>query len=461
MRSIKNKLALNSIFVVVITVVILELLIANIVKQNYYKNLEDNMYSQLKFSSQLYEQYFSDTSLYDNVMNNVDTFWKRSSAQVQIIDESGKVLMDSIGVIPDEAIEMPDLRNALSGGKGRWIGKVNYDTEEVMAVAYPLKSQDRIVGALRFISSLKMVNRDVRAVERVFWLIGAVVIVISSIVSLVLSNSIINPLKEVTKTAEKMASGNFRVQSKKKNNDEIGKLSDTLNYMADEILKREQLKNEFISSVSHELRTPLTSIKGWAVTLKEGSFEEKELMQDGLEIIEKEADRLTAMVEELLDFSRFVSGKITMKNDIVDINGVMEHIRKQLKPRADRENIDFEVSCEENLPTVFIDQNRLKQVFINILDNSFKFTPAGGKITFRTSKKDKEIEFYISDTGCGISEEELPKVKEKFYKGKNSKSRNGIGLSVCDEIIKLMNGTFEINSVMDKGTETIIKLPLD
>ncbi|MCX8132196.1 MAG: HAMP domain-containing histidine kinase [Clostridia bacterium] len=460
MISIKRKLALNSIFVVIITVIILEILIANIVKQNYYKNLEGNMYSQIKIASGLYNKYFSDASLQDNVMNDVDTFWKSSTAQVQIVDSAGKILMDSIGVIPEKQVEMPDVKDALSGKKGFWVGKVDYDKEEVMVVSYPLKSQDEVVGALRFISSLRLVNEDVGRVESVFLMIGAIVIIISSIVSLLLSNSIIYPLKEVTQVAEKMAAGNFNVQSVKKNDDEIGKLSDTLNYMADEIQKREQLKNEFISSVSHELRTPLTSIKGWAVTLKEGSLDDKEMLQDGLEIIEKEADRLTSMVEELLDFSRFVSGKIAMKKEKVNIKSIVEHVSKQLKPRADREKIEFVVSCEENLPDIYTDENRLKQVFINILDNSLKFTSAGGRVMFKAYIGENEMLFYISDNGCGISEEELPKVKEKFYKGKNSKSRNGIGLSVCDEIIKLMNGSFEIRSELNKGTETFISLPI-
>ncbi|RCX16387.1 HAMP domain-containing protein [Anaerobacterium chartisolvens] len=460
MDSIKKRLVLYFIFIVVFTVIILEVLIANIVRQNYYKNLEDILSNQIRVSCDLYLRYFSDSTLYDNVMNNVDTFWRQVPAQVQIIDTQGKLIMDSIGVIPPEGMDMPDVVQALKGEKGKWMGSVNYDSSQVMAVAYPLRSQERIVGALRFISSLGKVNEDIKRVESVFLLIGGIVIILSSLLSVILSNSIVNPLKEVTEAAEKMASGNFKVQSRKRYDDEVGKLSDTLNYMAEEITKKDQLKNDFISSVSHELRTPLTSIKGWAVTLKEGNAYEEEMLRDGLEIIEKEADRLTTMVEELLDFSRFVSGKIAIKKEYVDVGQVMEHIRKQLKPRSERDNISLQVEYPDDLPFMMSDENRLKQVFINILDNSFKFTPSGGSILFKAGYTGKYIEFFIKDSGCGIPGEELPKVKDKFYKGRNSKSRNGIGLSVCDEIIKLMNGSFEIKSEVDKGTETLIKLPV-
>jgi signal transduction histidine kinase len=459
MISIRKRLALQFIFIIFFTVIVLEVLIIHTVKQNYYKNLEDSLFNQLRVSCELYSRYFSDSVLYDNVLNNVDSFWKQASVQVEIIDTDGKVLMDSIGVIPSDTWELKDVSAALKGEKGAWIGKVHYDREQVMAVSYPLKSKGRIVGALRFISSLREVNRDVALISYLFIGIGLIVVFMSVLLSLFMANSIVNPLKEITRVAEKMAAGNFNIKCSRRYDEEIGKLADTMNYMAQEIIKKDQLKNDFISSVSHELRTPLTSIKGWAVTLKEGNAEDRELLADGLEIIEKESDRLTAMVEELLDFSRFVSGKATVKREQVYIPETMNHIKKQLEPRAARENISLEVFYGPEVCDVVSDENRLKQIFINILDNSFRFTQPGGSIEFRAEQRNGSICFQIRDTGCGIPPDELPKVREKFYKGRNSKSRNGIGLSICDEIIRLMNGTFEIRSEVGKGTETWITLP--
>ncbi|KUO71331.1 MAG: hypothetical protein APF77_24575 [Clostridia bacterium BRH_c25] len=458
MKSIKKRLVVNFLFIIIITVVILEVSLIGLVRQNYYQNLEDNLSNQIKVSSNLYFRYFSDATLHENVLNNVDTFWKQASVQVEIIDTLGNILMDSIGIIPQDTSKMEDVQKALAGQKGKWIGDVGYDESKVMAISYPLKSGDEIVGVLRFIASLREINRDIRRIAFVFIGFGGLVIMISGFFSLFLANSIVRPLKEVTASAEKMASGDFRAESVKKSGDEIGKLSDTLNYMAREILKKEQLKNDFISSVSHELRTPLTSIKGWAVTLKNG-FEDRDILMDGLDIIEKESDRLTHMVEELLDFSKFVSGKILLEKKPVEVTSILEHIRKQLSPRAIREQIDFQVSWDSELPLMDTDENRLKQVFINLLDNAFKFTPAGGSVSLAAHYVQDSFVFRIRDTGCGIAEEELPKVKEKFYKGKSSKSRNGIGLSICDEIIGLMHGTLEIKSRIDQGTEVLITLP--
>jgi len=461
MRSIKTRLAVSFIFIIIITVILLEALIINVVKQNYYKNLENNLYNHIKTSADLYYRYFSDSTLYDNVLNNVDTFWKQVPAQVEILDTYGEVLMDSIGIIPENASKMPDVKAALEGNTGKWIGKVDYDDDLVMAVSYPLKSREGNVGILRFITSLREVNKDIMRVSLIFVWIGIIAVFVSGIISIAISNTIISPLKEITFAAKKMASGNFTARPVKRHDDEIGKLADTLNYMADEIVKRDQLKNDFISSVSHELRTPLTSIKGWAVTLREGSMGDVELLYDGLEIIEKESDRLTVMVEELLDFSKFVSGKITMIKEQVDVEELVKQLKIQLSPRAERENINFEVNIEGEIPPLITDKNRLKQVFINILDNSFKFTPSGGKVLFNVMRKGNSLVFSIKDTGCGISSEELPHVKEKFFKGKNSNSSNGIGLSICDEIIKLMGGTFDITSELGKGTEVIVTLSLN
>lgn len=458
MKSIKRRLVVNFVFIIVITVVILEVFLITSIRQYYYKNLEGALFNQIQVSADLYQRYFSDASLEENILNNVDTFWKQTTAQVQIIDLEGRVLMDSIGVIPNVVDQAEDVKRALKGEKGRWIGQVSYDTEGVMAVSYPLISGDKQVGVLRFIASLREVNRDIEKIAYVFIAFGGVVILLTGLVSVVLANTIVGPLKEVTDTAEKMARGDYQVQSRKKSDDEIGKLSDTLNYMAKEIVKKDQLKNEFISSVSHELRTPLTSIKGWAVTLKQ-DHKDGQILADGLEIIEKESDRLTLMVEELLDFSRFVSGKVTLEIKPVNLAQIFTHIEKQLTPRAHREQVEFKVSAD-SFPSVYTDENRLKQVLINILDNAFKFTPPGGTVIMEARWRSNNLVIEISDTGCGIPPEELPKVKEKFYKGKTSKSKNGIGLSITDEIIHTMKGSLDIQSEVEQGTRVTVTLPL-
>lgn len=456
MKGIRLRLTVIFMIVIICTVAILEMLLIYIVKQNYYNSLEGSLHNQIKICANMYSKYYGDTSLQDNVLYNVDTFWNQSNAEVQIVDQDGNIIMDSQGIISSETAGS-DIQEALEGNTGSWIGTVN--GQKVMTVATPLESGDKVVGALRFVASLSAVDQEILETEEIFILIGLLVILIVGSVSALLANTIVVPLQEITSVAQKMAKGNFQIKSQKKRDDEIGKLSDTLNYLADEIVKKEQLKNDFISSVSHELRTPLTSIKGWAITLQSENFQQKEMLSDGLNIIAKESDRLTRMVEELLDFSKFVSARIKLNPEEVNLANLCEHLRKQLTPRAIRENIEFTVEYPENMPHIYADANRLKQLFINTLDNAFNFNHPGGYVRFKAEMQEQGFKFTISDSGCGIGADELPRVKEKFYKGKSSPSKNGIGLSICEEIVTLMKGKLEIMSELNQGTDVVIILP--
>lgn len=455
-KGIRVRLTANFVLVIIFTVAILELLLICIVRQNYYSSLEGSLHNQIKICAEMYTKYFSDTSLQENVLYNVDAFWNQSNAEVQIIDRNGSIIMDSQGSILQD-VAGKDIEEALAGKKGVWVGYLN--GQKVLAVAHPLISDGQIAGALRFIASLSAVDQDIVKTERIFVLIGLFVILAVGSISVFFANSIVVPLQEVTAVAQRMAAGNFQIKSKKTRDDEIGGLSDTLNYLADEIVKKEQLKNDFISSVSHELRTPLTSIKGWAITLQNENFQNKETLNDGLNIISKESERLTHMVEELLDFSRFVSGRIKLNPVDVNLINLFEHLHKQLIPRAVRENIDFTVDYPQNMPNIYADADRLKQLFINILDNAFNFNRPGGYVSFKAEAQEKSLKFTISDNGSGIAADELPMVKEKFYKGKSSHSKSGIGLSICEEIVSLMGGKLEVSSELNKRTDVVVILP--
>lgn len=459
-RSIKTRLVINFMLVIVITVVILEVVLINGIKDYYYRSVEDILSNQILFSTDFYNRYFSTSTLQDIIIDDIDVFWRHTNAQVQILSLEGELLMDSLGVTSDNFVKTSDIEKAITTGKGVWIGNVPYDDSSVIAVTMPLRNQDNEIGIIRFISSLQETNKIVRRISIFLLWMGLSVIFISGIVSIFLANSIVKPLQEVTFVAQKMADGQFRTRSKLKLEDEIGQLSNTLNYMAEEILKKEQIKNDFISSISHELRTPLTSIKGWAVTLKSEDINENSLLLDGLDIIEKESNRLTQMVEELLDFSRFISGRIRLEKDEFNIVNTINMISKQLTIKAKNNKINFDVIIDDSLCTIIGDENRIKQVLINLLDNAIKFTNEGGQVTLSAYKENEMLVLKVEDNGVGIPEEDLPNVKEKFYKGKNSKSHSGIGLSICEEITKLHGGSLDIESEVDKGTIVKVTLPI-
>ena len=230
--------------------------------------------------------------------------------------------------------------------------------------------------------------------------------------------------------------------------------------MAGEISTAEHMKNEFISSVSHELRTPLTAIKGWGETLRQGGSEDPELLDKGLDVIIGEAERLSGIVEELLDFSRMQGGHLNMKFSRMDLLAELSETVLLFRERAAQAGITLEYIEPENLPPIVGDKDRLKQVFINVIDNAIKYSDRGGRVRIETADMGGHVQIVVGDTGVGISAEDLPNIKQKFYKANRSRPGSGIGLALADEIVKRHKGRLDIDSEEGVGTTVTIMLPV-
>lgn len=459
-NSIKTRLVKNFMLIIVITVLILQVALTRGIKEYYYNNLEDILTSQIQYSTDFYSRYFSSFEMEDIILDDIDLFWKYTNAQVQILSMDGDLLMDSLGVSYDKSLNSPDILAAKNMSKGVWKGNVEYTDEPVMAISIPLVSGNEPKGIVRFITSLKETDENISEINFILNILALLVVLISGAVALFLANSIVKPLMEVTEVAEKLADGQYKIRSNVDLDDEIGRLSNTLNHMAEEILRREEIKNDFISSISHELRTPLTSIKGWAITLKTDETRDEELLKDGLNIIENESDRLSKMVEDLLDFSRFISGRITLEKELFRLSDAINLLYKQYNPRAKSKDIKLELEISDEIDLILADENRIKQVLINLIDNAIKFTPEYGNIKISAYKEENNIILEVKDDGVGISEEDLPNIKDKFYRGNNKNANSGIGLSICDEIMALHDGDLDITSEIGVGTTVKAIIPI-
>lgn len=448
-------------FVILITVFFFETVMLWGVNKFFYSRVENALTTSINYSIDYFNRYYSSLKISDVIMEDIDVFWQNTNAEVQLFSVEGKLISDSIGVSDSVVLDSGELKTTLSGGKGVTIERPVYSDSQVMAVSKLISGADDKKAILRFVTSLKDVDDTIMRINTIIIFVGFFVITASGGLSFILSKSIVGPLEKVTDVASKMADGQLKIQCKIEKDDEIGKLSETLNYMAKELLKKEDIKNEFISSVSHELRTPLTSIKGWAVTLQDEVSPEKELLKEGLDIIENESDRLTDMVEELLDFSRFVSGRITLNKDYFNVKELLLRTVQELTPRAQKLGVRIFSDISDSVGVLPLDENRIKQVVINILDNAIKFSVDGGEVLLSADYVDGVLKLVISDNGVGISEEDLPRVKEKFFKGQNARSHSGIGLSICDEIIKLHSGSLEIFSEYGNGTEVVVRIPCE
>ena len=219
------------------------------------------------------------------------------------------------------------------------------------------------------------------------------------------------------------------------------------------------MKNDFISSVSHELRTPLTAIKGWAETLKDPSIDYATL-QKGMGVILKESDRLSSMVEELLDFSRIQSGRFKLNTSKLDLVAELSDVVLMFTERARRDQIALNYEEPMDIIPINGDSNRLRQVFVNIIDNALKYSDSGDRVTVCVEHQGDFAVVSIADTGIGINAADLPKIKNKFYKANSTRRGSGIGLAVADEIVNMHGGSLELRSTEGIGTTAIISLPV-
>jgi len=456
LQSIRGRLAGTYLILALLIAVIGEALFLIGVRQYYLANIREILEQQARLAGSFYEQYLGKEQIEREAPALLEGFAGITAARMQVFNADGAVLADSLGAAAEPDLPADDLKRALAGEVSSWQGKTG--GEPVLAVSAPLKREGAVAGAVRCLSSLEPLEKMIRGLYLWFFLLGAGAVVLVASIGLLLARTIAGPVEELTAAAAKIAGGDLTVRVRKHYEDEVGRLADTLNHMAGELGRLERLKNEFISSISHELRTPLTSIKGWVVTLQQGNLsgEEKER---GLQIIHQETDRLTGMVEELLDFSRLQSGTMTLHRRETDLGQLLTDVVAQMLPRARRLGLNLTLHSAAGLKPLVVDPDRLKQVLINLLDNSFKFTPAEGKVEVKAIQERNETIIRVSDTGCGILPGELPLVGERFYQGRAAKSGSGLGLALCKEIARLHGGTLTIESSPGAGTTVCVRLP--
>lgn len=459
---IKIKLLTLFMLSVFLVVAFFEIFLIYTIKNYYYSGIAGILKSQANYSANLYTTYLSNANLSDVVLNDLSQFYTGVKAQVQILNNSGQVVLDDIdGSQIGLVLEGDDVKNAKDGNIGSYIYKNKTTNINQLSVTVPLNSRTEQVGMARFTVSLEKVDEIMVQRYIVFFFFGIFVLIVSFLFGKMMTNIIVKPLEELTDVALKLSDGRLYEKASEIGDDEIAKLGKTMNLMSENLVKKEQLKKDFISSVSHELRTPLTVIKGWAFTLQSEAKNNK-LLEDGLNIIEKESDRLGNMVTELLDFSELSGGRIIMDKELFDLNELGIFINKQLMPKSQSNGIDLLINYDDKSPVMIMaDKDRIKQVLINLIDNAIKFTAEGGTVLTNVTKNEENSILEIIDNGCGISEEEIELVTGKFYKGTNSNSNTGLGLSICEEIVNAHNGNLIIKSILGKGTTVRVEIPLE
>lgn len=468
-KSITRRWITNNLAVIVLILLVIELALIYAVQNYFYNSARQYLVSKINAVNGVLTRYAADsgTNLNAEIRSTLESFSDKDKMELMAIDYDGMIVLTSSGFSPDYAIRMPDYDDAMgSDAPYGYSTSRTENGERIMAISFPITDISEEYSAIRVVTSLESIDNTIAAFVLAVTVVAIAVLLLLGLSDLYFVGSILRPIREINSNTEKFALGDFSARINQESEDEIGELCAGINHMADELSAAEAMKNEFISSVSHELRTPLTAIKGWAETLTDMAGDESAeadpvMMQKGLHIIVGETERLSEMVEELLDFSRMQSGHFSMQMDTMDILAELGDAVLIYMERAKKDHIRVIYEEPEMLPFVYGDKNRIRQVFINIIDNAIKYSDADGlvEISAEAAEDNSAVRITVRDHGCGIKKSDLGKVKTKFYKPNHTRRGSGIGLAVADEIVTKHNGTLDIDSEEGVGTTVTITLP--
>lgn len=460
---IKKRWFANSISVILVVLALIAVSVGVGIRVYYYDSVQAALTSRAMESSKTLKQLSGNSvEFYNNSREMMQNFSDHDKMDMQILSRLGQVEIAASGLMAGFVPETDDVVHALGSAKEMKVftGHDPLTNEKVMACTAPvINMYGTVIGAVRYVTSLRTLDRQI---VTIYLALAAAVAVISAMV--IISNgyfirTIVNPILKINQFAQTIAGGHYGAKLDMEFDDEIGELGKTLNNMSQELARMEKLKNDFISSVSHELRTPLTAINGWAETVAH-DLEDPAIASAGLDIIKNETARLSQMVEEMLDFSRMESGGLRLQTEEFDIRGQLYDAVFTYTEMLKSQGLGVRYEEPDDPIILSGDKHRLKQVFLNIIDNAAKYGNGGQWLDVSVQADEDFCTICIRDYGQGIPEKELPFVKEKFFKGSARGRGTGIGLSVCNEIVEMHGGRLDVESTPGEGTAVNIFLPM-
>ena len=391
----------------------------------YYSNMRSGLESKARTTADFFGNYISQSynEYYQSCIKFAQTFEDKNELELQFISTDGSIVASSYSQWAGQPPGTQDIADAISTQKpGVFVGRNPSTGERIMAVSSPMiYSNGEVIGVLRYVTTLRIVDRQVMLSAVITIAVGLVFIAFMLFISSFFIRSILEPLSQITATAKRIAAGSYGVRIPKQYDDEIGELAETI-----------------------------LGAGGLAPETRRGML-----------IILREAKRLTGMVEELLEFTRMQNGRFTLNVEKADLLAEFEDTVFMYGSRLKQEGITLSYEpCEEEIPEIPCDVSRMRQVFLNILDNAAKHGGDGKRIDASIQREGQNVVIRIRDYGPGIPEEELPHVKMKFYKGSSKARGSGIGLAVCEEIVTMHGGVLTLENAEGGGTLVTISIPV-
>ncbi len=462
--SIRFRLTATFLVIILAVMVLISLFLYNTLER-YYMN---NFLSSLERSGFLAAEFVVghlrgqiDSVRLSNLAENMS---RQSQARVIFTDQQGVVVGDSIrvGGLLNQNLEHEIVEKALGGEVSNSIGYSERIEQEVIQMAVPVYEADETVLGVVFLSaSLEEINRIMSDIGRFLLLATLLAMLVVGGGSVVLARRFTGPLEELTVAAKKMAEGKLDQHIEVSSSDEIGRLAVQFNDMVTRLNYYTSNLKKFAADVAHEVRTPLTTMGLLTKALKEHEME-PEQRDDFINDLDNELERLTALVNDLLELSKLE--KDIIEHEEVPLNLLLENIIGENRFRFAQAGVNLldEIPGEDLV--VKAAPLQLRQVFSNLLDNALNYTPPGGKVIVALYQDGPEAVMRVEDTGCGIPEEDLKFIFERFFRVERARSRarggTGLGLAIVSEIIAKHGGKVWVESEEGKGSSFYVSLPL-
>jgi two-component system, OmpR family, phosphate regulon sensor histidine kinase PhoR len=460
------KLILAVVVILVVALTAIDFLVSNVAESTYVETLRRDLFEKGRMLGGLPR---------DVLLARFEQLAEQSGARITLVAHDGDVIADSEANADrmENHASRPELRAALAGKDGSAIRPSPTIGVGFLYVAVPVES-----GAMRLAVPLSEISEQVNDVRRKVLASTAIAFLPSVILAAFLARYFSRKLGAIIEYAGKLAQGDFKARLDVSGKDELGVLGTKLNETGQklqttleqleqehrELEKVERIRKDFVINVSHELRTPLASIQGYTETLLEGAIDDPHNNLRFLKIIRQNAERLRRLTDDLLTLSRIELKQHQFQFAHYNVASLLEEQVDAMRPMADRKRIALALELGGERLEAFCDSEAVHQILMNLVDNALKYTPEGGSVTVGARPGVGDcLAVYVSDTGLGIPQEDIPRLFERFYRVDKARSREmggtGLGLSIVKHLVRAHGGEVSVETEVDKGSIFTFTLP--
>lgn len=462
-KGIYSRLVATYLTLFLAVVIIISFFSTSLFYKEFTNQIEDNLLNAGVKTNSLMERYYNNEITKSELTAWIDAMGYISNIRIYILNPDATILQqvsDNDVLNVNEQLRQ-DMKSAMYGTEVIRMTSVSLepDSEEVVYAAMPLKYNGKISGVIMVFSPFTEVNKLLKEAILTIITVVIIVVMIGTLAILRVSINISDPIKEISDYARQIGKGENVPDIEIDTGDEIQLLADSFNEMKKEILATEQMRKEIVANVSHELRTPLTSIIGFIKGILDGVIPKDE-EDKYLSIAYEEANRLKELTKDIVDVAKLESGNMKLNKENFVLNNLVHDVYIELEDMVKEKNLDFILEEKDKNILINADKARIRQVLINILNNSVKFTEKGS-ITISIEKVNEKAKITVKDTGIGIQKDKISYLFNKFYTANDygsATSGAGLGLNIVKTIIDMHKGEVNIESEVNKGTTVTVIL---